>query len=192
MPWDAVFYIAAQFTGGVSGVLLSKFLLGAIIAHPSVNHVATVPGPTGVGVAFFAEAFIACGMMLMVLLSTNTPELAPITGLFAGTLVFLYITFEAPFSGMSINPARTVASALPSGIWTSGWIYFVAPVSGMLLAAQIYAVIKTTSPHACPKLHHGTQQRCIFCGHAALTSAVSMQTSSEARVCKDSFHAATH
>ena len=66
---------------------------------------------------------------------------------------------------MSINPARTAASALPSGIWTSGWVYFTAPILGMLLAAQLYGVIKDSQPRACPKLHHGTKQRCIFCGH---------------------------
>lgn len=164
MPWDAVFYIAAQFVGGVSGVLFAKLLLGSIIAHPSVSYVTTVPGPAGVGVAFIAEGAIACGMMLMVLFVTNTPKLACFTGLFAGALVFLYITFEAPLSGMSINPARTVASALPSGIWTCGWIYFTAPMLGMLLAAQVYGAITNSKPRSCPKLHHGTTQRCIFCG----------------------------
>jgi len=89
MPWDAAFYITAQFIGGVFGVLLSKFLLGAIIAHPSVSYVTTVPGPAGAGVAFIAETAIACGMMLMVLFVTNTPKLARFTGLFAGALVFL-------------------------------------------------------------------------------------------------------
>jgi len=165
MPWDAVFYIAAQFVGGVCGVLFSKLLLGSIIAHPSVSYVTTAPGPAGAGVAFLAEAAIACGMMLMVLFVTNTPMLARFTGLFAGTLVFLYITFETPLSGMSINPARTVASAVPSGIWTSGWVYFAAPILGMLLAAQVYCVVSHPSHLACPKLHHGTTQRCIFCGH---------------------------
>jgi aquaporin Z len=165
MPWDAAFYILAQFVGGVCGVLLSKLLLGAIITHPSVSYVTTVPGPAGVGIAFMAEAAIACGMMFMVLFATNTPKLARFTGLFASALVFLYITFEAPLSGMSINPARTFASALPSGIWTSGWIYFTAPVLGMLLAAQFFLLFNNTSPRACPKLHHGNQQRCIFCGH---------------------------
>jgi aquaporin Z len=163
--WDAAFYIAAQFIGGVCGVLLSKLLLGPIIAHPSVSYVTTVPGPAGAGVAFIAEAAIACGMMLMVLFATNAPKLAQFTGLFAGILVFLYITFEAPLSGMSINPARTVASALPSGIWTAGWIYFAAPVIGMLLAAQAYRGGRISSLAACPKLHHGTKQRCIFCGY---------------------------
>jgi len=133
--------------------------------------VATVPGPAGAGVAFIAETAIACGMMLMVLFVTNTPKFARFTGVFAGTLVFLYITFEAPLSGMSINPARTAASALPSGVWTSGWIYFTAPVLGMLLAAQVYCVASNSPPRACPKLHHGTKQRCIFCGHPDETTA---------------------
>ena len=165
MPRDAAFYIASQFIGGVCGVFLSKLLLGSIIADPSVSYVTTVPGPAGVSVAFIAEAAIACGMMLMVLFVTNIQSIARYTGLFAGTLVFLYITFEAPLSGMSINPARTVASAVPSGIWTGGWIYFSAPVLGMLLAAQVHRGVSRSSPLACPKLHHGPTQRCIFCGH---------------------------
>lgn len=64
---------------------------------------------------------------------------------------------------MSINPARTTASALPSGIWTGGWVYFTAPVVGMLLAAQAYLTWINPTPRACPKLQHGTQPRCIFC-----------------------------
>jgi aquaporin Z len=164
MPWDALFYITAQFIGGVSGILFSKLLLGPILADPTVNYVTTVPGPAGTGAAFLAETGMACGMMLMVLFATNSPKLARFTGLFAGALVFLYITFEAPLSGMSINPARTAASALPSGIWTSGWIYFAAPVLGMLMAAQIHRAVGHRSHLTCPKLHHGTKQRCIFCG----------------------------
>jgi aquaporin Z len=53
---------------------------------------------------------------------------------------------------MSINPARTAASALSSGIWTTGWIYFTAPVLGMLLAAELYRSVSNSSPRACPKL----------------------------------------
>jgi len=165
-PWDAAFYIAAQFLGGLSGVLLSKLILQGVISHPSVNYVTTVPGPAGVGVAFVVEALMAGGMMLMVLFVTNSPRLARFTGLFAGALVFLYITVEAPLSGMSINPARTFASAISSGIWTSGWIYFVAPVLGMLLAAHLYGTINSPEALVCPKFYHGTKQRCIFCGQS--------------------------
>jgi aquaporin Z len=164
-PWDALFYVAAQFLGGLCGALLAKSVLGNVIEHPAINYVTTVPGMAGVAVAFGAEAAIACGMMLMVLFATNTPRLARFTGLFAGTLVFLYITFEAPLSGMSLNPARTAASALPSGIWTAGWIYFTAPILGMLLAVELYRLAKGLAHIGCPKLQHGIRQRCIFCGH---------------------------
>ena len=176
--WDALFYPIFQTLGGVAGVLLVKFALGKIFTDPPVNYVVTVPGKTGVAVAFVAEMAIACGMMLMVLFMTNTAKLASFTGLFGGTLVFLYITFESPLSGMSINPARTVASALPSGIWTGGWIYFVAPVGGMLLAVELYRALATPQQSvggfrkdarvACAKWNHDMRHRCIFCGHPGI------------------------
>src|SRR5262249_49118850 len=49
------------------------------------------------------------------------------TPLFAGALVATYISVEAPISGMSMNPARSLASAIPAGAWGPLWIYFVAP-----------------------------------------------------------------
>lgn len=144
--WDAIFYIAAQFIGGLLGVLLTRAVLGSRFADPTVNYAVTVPGAAGVATAFVAELFIACGLMLMILFVTNTPKLARYAGIFAGTLVALFITFEAPYSGMSLNPARTVASALPSGVWTAGWIYFVAPIGGMLLAVEIFRARCAASP----------------------------------------------
>lgn len=164
-PWDALLYPVFQLLGGVTGVLLVKLALGRIFTDAPVSYVVTMPGKTGVTTAFVAEASMACGMMLMVLLATNTPKLARFTGLFGGTLVFLYITFEAPLSGMSINPARTVASALPSGIWTAAWLYFVAPVGGMLLAAEIYRGLRKGARVTCAKWNHDLRHRCIFCGH---------------------------
>lgn len=164
-PWDALFYPIFQTLGGITGVLFVKFALGLIFTEAPVNCVVTVPGKAGVTTAFIAEIVIACGMMLMVLFMTNSPKLARFTGLCGGTLVFLYITFEAPLSGMSINPARTVASALPSGVWTAGWIYFIAPIGGMLLAVEIYRALRKGAQVACAKWNHDPRQRCIFCGH---------------------------
>jgi aquaporin Z len=191
-PWDAAFYIGAQFIGGLCGVLLSKLVLRDIIAHPSVSYVTTVPGSAGVGAAFVAEAIMACGMMLTVLFVTNTPKVTRLTGCFAGALVSLYITVAAPLSGMSINPARTTASALPSGIWTSGWIYFTAPVLGMMLAAQLHRFLSGSSPRACPKLHHGATQQCIFCGQSRKRNAAARNLCGERNSRKDSTGPATH
>lgn len=162
-PWDAVFYMIAQFVGGVLGVALSAMLLGEIISDPSVNYVATVPGKEGVWVAFAAEVVITFILMTVVLNVSNTERLAKYTGLFAGALVATFITFEAPFSGMSMNPARTLASALPGQIWNALWVYFIAPVLGMLLAAFVYTSFKSKKRVACAKLHHQNEKRCIFC-----------------------------
>jgi aquaporin Z len=164
--WDALFYVAAQFVGGAAGVLLVALPLGRALADPSVNYATTLPGVAGPGAAFVAEAVISFGLMLVVLIASNTDRAARLTGLFAGLLVAVYITVEAPLSGMSMNPARTVGSALPAQLWTALWIYFTAPLLGMLLAAQLYLGMKGAGGVICAKLHHQNTQRCIFrCGY---------------------------
>jgi aquaporin Z len=162
---DAVFYILAQFTGGVLGVLLVIIILGNSFTMPPVSYVATLPGKTGVTIAFFSELIISFGLMIMVLFTTNSLRLSRYTGVFAGILIMVYITFEAPLSGMSINPARTLASALPGGLWTALWVYFTAPVLGMLAASLAYQLIRSKASVKCAKLNHHTTRRCIFCGY---------------------------
>jgi len=153
-PYDAFFYILAQFAGGAAGVYLIAWLVGKPIADPAVNYVVTVPGSAGITAAFVAEALLSFGLLSMVLFSTNRKNLNAYTGLFAGTLVALFIIFEAPFSGMSINPSRTFGSALPAHLWTAFWIYMTAPPLGMLLAAEIYLRVKGIRKIYCAKLHH--------------------------------------
>ena len=158
--WDALFYILAQFIGGIAGVLLVSLFAGMALSHPAVNYVATLPGSRGVSVAFLAEFVIAFILMSVVLRVSNTPHLARFTGLFAGALVATYVTFEAPLSGMSMNPARTFGSAFAGHLWTGLWIYFIAPVFAMQLAASLY--LRGRGPVYCAKFHHHNRQRCIF------------------------------
>jgi aquaporin Z len=158
--WDAVFYIVAQFSGGILGVSAVAFFIREALSHPSVNYVATLPGPHGMAIAFVAEFLIAFILMGVVLRVSNTPHLARYTGLFAGALVATYITLEAPFSGMSMNPARTLGSAFVGHLWTGLWIYFTAPVFAMQLAATVY--LRGNGVVYCAKYHHYNRQRCIF------------------------------
>ena len=103
-PWDAVFYIVAQFLGGMAGVALVALFMRRKLAHAQVNYVATLPGVRGRCAAFAGEFVIAFVLMAMVLTVTNTPSLAPFTGMFAGVCVMLFIILEAPISGMCMNP----------------------------------------------------------------------------------------
>jgi aquaporin Z len=160
---DTVAYVAAQFLGGALGVLLASLALGELIADNATRFGATLPGPAGVIAAFAAEAVIAFVLMSVILHVSNHPTRAHLTGLCAGALVALYITVEAPLSGMSMNPARTLASALFTRDWTALWVYFTAPPLGMLLAAELYLRRRGNAAVFCAKLHHQNEQRCIFC-----------------------------
>jgi aquaporin Z len=162
--WDALFYMLSQFLGATLAVYLAASVLGMAVSHPAVRYVVTVPGPEGARAAFLAEFLIATGMMSAVLYFSNHHGLGNYTGLFASFLVAAYITFEAPFSGMSINPARTFGSAFPAGVWDGFWIYLTAPVLGMLLASELYLWRAGRIAVKCCKLHHNNTKRCIFCG----------------------------
>ena len=160
---DAFCYVLAQFVGGLIGLLVAAIAIGMAIEHPAVNYVVTVPGFGGAGVAFAAEAGISFGLMLVVLIASNQTTLNAWTGVFAGVLVAGYITVEAPLSGMSMNPARSFASALSANLWTDFWIYLTAPLSGMLLAAECYVRFPGARRVLCAKLYHDNAARCIFC-----------------------------
>jgi aquaporin Z len=134
----ALLYMLAQFAGGLLGVLASLWLLGSRFALPPVSFIATVPGSAGTGVAFLAEMGISLVLMLAILEVSNHRRWSQYSGLVAGLLIACYVTFESPISGMSMNPARTLASAWPGHIWTGLWIYFTAPCLGMWAAARVF------------------------------------------------------
>jgi len=167
---DALFYVVAHFIGGVMGVLLSWLILGDLLADSAVNFVVTVPGRYGASVAFVAEIVVAFVQMSMILFTSNSVRFARLTPFFAGSLVATYITFESPLSGMSMNPARSFASASIANVWTGWWIYLIAPVVAMLLAAEVFVRTRGLKAVLCAKLNHFGQARCIFrCGFTTET-----------------------
>jgi aquaporin Z len=177
-PPDAVFYVLAQFLGGLAGVLLVATALDGLLSDPAVNFAATVPGVYGPAAAFGAEAAIAFLMMLMVLTTTNSARVSHLTGVFAGLLVACYVAFEAPISGFGMNPARSFASALPAHSWAFLWIYFVAPVLGMLSASEVWLWVKGVGSVSCAKLNHHTERRRIFyCDYLAQASSTQLSDS---------------
>lgn len=159
---DACFYVLFQAIGGIAGMLLANFLLGDLLADSSVNFVITVPGSFGVGVAFAAEVIISFLMMTMILFTSNSLRLSRYTPYFTGALVAFFIAVESPISGMSMNPARTLASAIVAGNWTATWIYFLAPPVAMLTAAEFFVRTPGIKNVLCAKLNHFGKGRCIF------------------------------
>jgi aquaporin Z len=160
--WDAAFYVIFQFIGGVMGVAVAAFFFGKTLADPSVEYAVTVPGNYGTAGAFFAELFMAALLMVVVLWMTNRPMVRSYTSYCVGLLIALYVFFFAPISGFSINPARTTGSAAFAGIWTAAWLYFVAPVLGMLGSAEIYVRSQGADQILCAKLYPDPRYPCPF------------------------------
>lgn len=158
-PSAALGYVVAQLVGGTLGVLACAFALGRFVSDPAVHFVVTEPGAYGEVLAWLGEFAIAFVMLSVVVRVNRVPRLAPFTGCFAATLVALYITFEAPLSGMSLNPARTFASAVVAGSWHGFWIYLTAPVLGMLAAVEV-ELWRRGQRKPCGKLSH---DRSIVC-----------------------------
>ena len=161
-----ILYIFGVVSIGVYGIMIggwasnNKFsLLGGIRASAQMISYEIAMG----------LSIISFVMMSVVLRVSNHERMARYTGLCAGVLVMAYISFEAPLSGMSMNPARTFASALGGQVWTALWLYFTAPPLAMLAAAQIY--LAQHKRIGCAKLHHQNQQRCIHCGKPATSGA---------------------
>ncbi len=144
---DAFFYILFQFAGGALMVQVMGLILGKSYSHPAIKHVATVPGVGGPLKAFVAEGVISFILMLVLLLAINSKKLEKWAGAIAGLLICLYLMFEEPYSGMSLNPARSFASALAAREWTGLWIYFTSPVLAMILAAEAFRAMTRGRNH---------------------------------------------
>jgi aquaporin Z len=166
-PVDAACYVVAQFAGGAAGFALVWFLAGPALTDPPVRGIVTQPGALGPIAAFAGETTIAFILMTVVLTVSNAkPAIARFTGVAAAICVATFIVVEAPISGMSMNPARTTASALIAHDWTYVGIYYTAPLLGMLAAAAVYVARRGRSAVICGRLNHTGPFACIFrCGY---------------------------
>lgn len=135
---DAFFYILFQAVGATIAVYTMAVILKDIFTGPPVNYAVTQPGQYGVAVAFITEFLIAAGLMLLILFGNDNKKMQKHLPFYIAGLILFYVNASVLISGFSMNPTRSIASALPSGLWRYYWIYFVAPITGMLLATEFY------------------------------------------------------
>jgi len=135
---DALFYMAFQFLGAIAIARIMGWIFGPLYTHPAVDFASTKPGPDGVWVAFGVEFAISFGLMAMTLWMANDERLAKRSGGAMALLLGFYLATATPFTGMSLNPARTTGSAVWASERPGLWIYFVAPCLATLLAAELY------------------------------------------------------
>ncbi len=134
-------YVAAQCLGAVIASTLSRAALG------QVGHVgATLPN-VSLGAAFATEWLLSF-VLMFVIMAVATDE--RVADGFAAIAVGLTVGFCAlvggPLTGASMNPARSLGPALAGGSWQSHWLYWLAPITGMVAAARVYDSLRHTEP----------------------------------------------
>jgi len=136
LPMDAVGYIVAQAVGAIGA---AAFVL-VVAGQASVTAGITKPGGgvTEIG-ALLLEIVLTAGFVAVILTATKRAHLlAPLA--IPLTLVAIHFA-AAPLSGASVNPVRSLGSALIGGDLGGLWIYIVAPIVGSVVGWAVYRVI---------------------------------------------------
>lgn len=134
---EVIPYIIAQCVGAIVASFLLGWLLGSV-----GDYGATLPGLP------LAQSFVVemgySGVLAFVIMGVATDErAAPAVAPFAiGGTVFAGALVTGPLTGGSFNPARSLGPALASGLWTAHWLYWAAPVAGMLLGMRFYDFLR--------------------------------------------------
>jgi MIP family channel proteins len=149
---DVLPYVAAQCVGAVGASLLLVWLLGSV-----GDLGATVPS-LSVARSFVVEMGYT-GLLGFVIMGVATdvrtpPAVAPFA---IGITVFAGALVTGPLTGGSFNPARSFGPALVGGIWTAHWLYWLAPIVGMMLGMRFYELLRTGDAPAQPNVATGAE-----------------------------------
>jgi aquaporin Z len=145
---DLVSYWIAQFAGGI----LAAIMLWIATDRDAVGETVTVPGVWGNGTAFLMELLFTA-IFVLVILRASESELFGRTALLAIPLALVVVQLAAiPFSGASVNPARTFGPDLIAWDWDGIWIYLIATPLGALIAVAVYRFVHggVTAPPPAP------------------------------------------
>jgi aquaporin Z len=142
-PTDAVGYIVAQVVGAIAAAGVVLVVLGQDTVAAGITKPGTDVSDAG---ALLIEIVLTAGFLVVILASTrHTPALAPLA--IALTLVSIHFA-SATLSGASVNPARSIGSALVGGDYAALWIYLVGPIVGGIIGVLVYRFAAAEAPSA--------------------------------------------
>lgn len=155
-PKAAISYIAAQFAGAIAGTAAVRLVWGHRVSK--VHLGTTVPGRVGIWAALGIETLATFLLLALILTFVIRPKIAHLTAAAGGVAGIFLGFFSLPYSGASLNPARSFGPALFQDVWVTVWIYFVGPSVGAVAAATLFR--NRIIP--CGKLFHDSSYPCNF------------------------------
>ncbi|CAL5199917.1 unnamed protein product [Lathyrus oleraceus] len=141
---NGIFYWIAQLLGSIVACFLLKFATGGL--KIPVHSIASGVGASEVVVT---EIMITFGLVYTVYATAADPKkgsIGTIAPIAIGFIVGANILAAGPFSGGSMNPARSFGPAVVSGDYHNNWIYWVGPLAGGGLAGLIYTHLFNICP----------------------------------------------
>ena len=139
-PWSRVpGYVLAQLAGAVVAVLLLRVLLGTA-AHLG----ATIPDPRiGALRACLIEVLLTAGLVNTILgTAAGARNVGPNAALAVGGYIALAGMWAGPFSGASMNPARSLGPDIVRGAFATSWVYVLGPVTGAVIAVGFERLLR--------------------------------------------------
>ena len=125
----------------LGGAVLASLCVLIAFDQDAVALTGTYPGGTGAGTAFFLE-ILASAIFVLVILRVTQSNTYGGTALVAIPLTLAAAHFALiPFSGSSLNTARSFGPALIGSEWTDFWVYLVGPPVGAIVGWLIYSVV---------------------------------------------------
>jgi MIP family channel proteins len=132
----AVLYWAFQLLGAIVAALI----LRAIFTH--AEFLGSVPHAPGIGggKGFLVEIVLTFFLVWSVFATAVDPRGAfkSISGLAIGLSITMGVFVGGPLTGAAMNPARAFGPELVGRMFGEGWIYWLGPIAGGLLAALAY------------------------------------------------------
>jgi MIP family channel proteins len=143
-PAQAVAYIISQLLGATVAAWILLWAVGPDANAAGVDLGATAGELTRLGrtgPVFVLEMIGAFALVLSVLAATVDARAAKLGGLVIGLTVTMCILAIGPLTGASMNPARSFGPALVGGHWLMHWAYWLAPITGGVIAGAVYRTV---------------------------------------------------
>ncbi len=130
--------LGLYFLAEIGGAFLASLFVSVVIGNEA-NLGANAPDYSyPLPLIFGIEVLASALLMAVILTVVYTKGLKGFGGIVIGGIVGLDILFLAFISGASMNPARSLAPALLSGVWSDLWLYWTATFVGTSVIALIY------------------------------------------------------
>ncbi|MDD3304161.1 MAG: MIP family channel protein [Clostridia bacterium] len=133
-------YVIAQILGGIVGAGILALILGSTTALGANGFDAASAMNSNMLQAILVEVILTFTFCIAILGVTSKVKNASVAGLVIGLTLTLVHIFGVPFTGTSVNPARSIGPALFTGglALEQLWVFIVAPLAGAALAAIAY------------------------------------------------------